>query len=408
MLPTPIALGRACAPGLGTRLAAVVAIIAGVASGCVSIEVDGPAEVQVADSPAPTRVASAAPPPSVQAPPAALPTPPRPTPPAPPRVRALAGPIRGAALGLHAQDPAHDYGPRLAEIAELGADWVLLCFNFYQEKVDSVEVAIDDPRTQTWERITRAIRQAHDCGLRVALLPVILIRQPGEHDWRGTIAPTDRAHWYASYDRLLARIATLAEDEQVALLSVGSELNSMQTDRDEWVALIERTRERFSGALTYSVNWDSITAPGFYHALDYVGMTTYFSLTQSNEPTVAEMVERWRALREDLVAWQTHVGKPLIFTEVGFPSQDGANRDPWNYYISEQVDIAEQRDCFEAFTRVWIDEPALTGVFFYNWFEDGGESDRGYSPRGKPALEVIRRWFRPGGAPAPSSRSEEP
>jgi len=36
------------------------------------------------------------------------------------------------------------------------------------------------------------------------------------------------------------------------------------------------------------------------------------------------------------------------------------------------------------------------GVYFFDWFEEGGPEDSSYSPRGKPALEVIRAYLRDG------------
>ena len=85
----------------------------------------------------------------------------------------------------------------------------------------------------------------------------------------------------------------------------------------------------------------------------------------------------------------------VLRTEVGFASQDGINKDPWNYYISKTVDLQEQADCYQAFTDVWFHVPALSGVLFYNWFGRGGGEDIGYTPRGKPALKILRRWFKP-------------
>ena len=39
-------------------------------------------------------------------------------------------------------------------------------------------------------------------------------------------------------------------------------------------------------------------------------------------------------------------------------------------------------------------EPALEGVFFYELWGDGGRADTGYTPRGKPASEVLSRYYK--------------
>ncbi|MEM7165271.1 MAG: hypothetical protein AAF581_07395 [Planctomycetota bacterium] len=299
----------------------------------------------------------------------------------------------GVALGLFSADKAYDYRMLLQEIADTGAGWVSLCINFYQDKVDSSEVGIDAPHTATWERITCTIRQAHALGLRVFIFPILLIQNPGENDWRGTIQPTNRDAWYSGYHALILRIAKLAAAEKAEMLSIGSEFNSMQTDTARWRALIADVRAVYPGLVTYSVNWDSLEDPEFFDALDIIGMTTYFSLTDKDDPTVAELQAKLTEIRDDVLTWQFQHKMPLLFTEVGFPSQDGANKDPWNYYISTVPDLGEQRDCYEAFTNVWDGVPGLHGLFFYNWFGVGGAQDTGYTPRGKPAAAIIRQWF---------------
>ena len=50
--------------------------------------------------------------------------------------------------------------------------------------------------------------------------------------------------------------------------------------------------------------------------------------------------------------------------------------------------------CFEAFIAVWDKHPQLEGVYFYEWWGKGGETDTHYTPKGKPAEKVIRRWYK--------------
>ncbi len=301
--------------------------------------------------------------------------------------------MRGIVLGVFATEPDYDYRTPLAEIRATGAPWVSLCVNYYQLRADSTEIGIAEPHTPSDQRLAEIIADCRALGFRVLLFPIVLISQPEKDDWRGTLAPADRAAWFRSYGDLVARLAGVAERTGVSLFSIGSELLSLETDRESWLAIIAAVRSKYSGALTYSANWDSLAGPAFLDALDCVGVTTYFSLTTKNDPSIAELCAAWEPYREDLLVWQAHLGLPLIFTEVGFASQDGNNKDPWNYFISERVDLGEQRDCFEAFNRVWLGEGRLAGAFFYNWFGDGGPSDTGYALEGKPGLAVVRQWF---------------
>ena len=83
----------------------------------------------------------------------------------------------------------------------------------------------------------------------------------------------------------------------------------------------------------------------------------------------------------------------MLISEIGYASQNGNNKDPWNYLMTQEVDLQEQLDCFNAFNTVWLNHSALSGVFFYEWFGEGGECDTGYTPRNKPALQAIKKWF---------------
>ena len=68
-----------------------------------------------------------------------------------------------------------------------------------------------------------------------------------------------------------------------------------------------------------------------------------------------------------------------------------AGARPWDYTTGTARDDGEQRRCYEAAIKTWANTPGLQGVFFWNWFPDG---DRGYTPRGKPAEQVLRSWYR--------------
>ena len=84
----------------------------------------------------------------------------------------------------------------------------------------------------------------------------------------------------------------------------------------------------------------------------------------------------------------------MIFTELGYRSVRHAAARPWDEVTKGELDLEMQRRCYEAFARVWNGERALAGVVFWNWVDGlGGSTDRGYTPRGKPAASVMARWF---------------
>jgi hypothetical protein len=99
-----------------------------------------------------------------------------------------------------------------------------------------------------------------------------------------------------------------------------------------------------------------------------------------------------------VLRWQQRVGKPLLFTEIGWCSQEGAASEPWNYFHKQKATPAgleEQRNCYHAFLKTWADTPEVGGMIWWEWNDDrGGPEDYNYTPRGKPAEKVLSDWLR--------------
>ncbi|MBP6844077.1 MAG: hypothetical protein KA201_10065, partial [Kofleriaceae bacterium] len=63
------------------------------------------------------------------------------------------------------------------------------------------------------------------------------------------------------------------------------------------------------------------------------------------------------------------------------------------YLRGTAIDLEEQRRAFAALAAAWAGEPALAGLFVWEWSGAGGADDGGYTPRGKPAACELRAWF---------------
>jgi hypothetical protein len=316
---------------------------------------------------------------------------------APPTRAATPAPLqRGIALGLFAEDPGWSYRPLLDEIRATGADHVELVVAWYLDDVAATEVREHPRFSAPASAIERAIADAHAAGLKVLLFPILRLEHPASpDDWRGTLRPRDRAAFFASYRRALVALARLAERSRVELVSVGSELSTLDGERAPWLPLIDAVRAVYRGPLTYSGNWDHFRKVAFYDRLDYAGLCAYFALAPDGaHPTDEDLVRSWRDLRIELERFGARVGRPLLFTEVGYLSQRGAASWPWAEGASQPVDLDEQRRCYAAFRRVWRGA-TLGGVYFWNWYGWGGATSGGYTPRGKPASEEIRKFFAP-------------
>jgi hypothetical protein len=58
-------------------------------------------------------------------------------------------------------------------------------------------------------------------------------------------------------------------------------------------------------------------------------------------------------------------------------------------------DVDEQTRGFQAFRQAWTAHgqahSRLAGLYVWNWYGYGGPATTSYTPRGKPAVEVIRQ-----------------
>ena len=87
------------------------------------------------------------------------------------------------------------------------------------------------------------------------------------------------------------------------------------------------------------------------------------------------------------------MGLPIFFSEVGYPSHSRALDTPWNQYQGQQIDVESQKRGYEAFIATFSGDQQIRGVFFYALHRDGGLRDAGYTPIGKPAEEIIRKYL---------------
>ena len=300
---------------------------------------------------------------------------------------------RGVALGLFAEDVGFSYRPLLREIAALGATHVSLIVPLYQSDAASSALALHTRFSPTLELLADTIRAARRERLEVTVFPIVRLSNPGPGEWRGTLAPKNRGAWFKSYGELLGDLAAVAAQTGATRLVVGSELSTLDGDLDPWRPLIERLRAVFPGKLIYSANWDHYRDAKLFELVDEEGVVAYFRLRESvKEPaTEAALVAAWRRHKDELLRWHGDHERPLVLTEVGYRSRAGSTVAPWDETSGGIPDLEEQRRAFAAFRQVWAGEPRLEGAYVWNWYGWGGKDSVGYTPRGKPAEQEVRR-----------------
>lgn len=236
------------------------------------------------------------------------------------------------------------------------------------------------------EGIADVAAEAHRRGMRVLLKPQIWTGRgfTGDLDYREPVA---RGRWFTDYGRFIDHYTAVATRIHADLLAVGVEFGRLSVYEREWRGIIARARRGYTGPLTYAANFGpEFEDLRFWDALDYIGLNNYYPLPDDlrTDSVVA---------RVEAVARRS--GKPVIFTEVGFPSVVGANREPWaepRRALSPQA----QAECYEAVFRAFYDKPWFAGMYWWKVGTSafGGTDDGSNTPWRKPAMEVVGRWYR--------------
>jgi hypothetical protein len=305
---------------------------------------------------------------------------------------------RGAALGLFSEDPEWSYADMIGEMKAAGVSHVAVVVPYYIKNDRACEIYRHPRFSVPMGTVERTISDVRAAGMEVMLFPILRVEDKSNGGWRGTLAPTDVDAFYRNYTAFILEFARLAQRLAVPIMSVGSELSTMDVHEDRWRTLIAKVREIYGGALTYSANWDHFREVRFFDALDYAGVTGYFELADKEkaleeDPPLEQLIHAWREVYMAMMRWQHKIGRPIILTEVGYLSQRGAAARPWDEGADEPLDLELQRRCYEAVRRVWDGEDRLAGLYFWNWFGWGGPTSKEYTPRNKPAAAEVSRWY---------------
>ncbi len=310
----------------------------------------------------------------------------------------------------------------LRDAKDAGISHVSLVVPVYQHSDSSSDI-FPGADTPTDASLISAIQYAHSLGLKVMLKPHL--GSFNGSNWRATISASDRDNWFRNYGTMLNRLGDIGKQEGVEAICIGTELISMATftsnpdNTQRWNTMIADLRTHFSGKLTYSSNWggsdfaEEVPHIGFWPALDFIGISGYYPLAQgSGDPSMDQLVGSLSYWNEQKVKpISTQYGKPVIFTEIGYRSIQGAHETPWDGGIQRPYDGEAQRELYEAMFQFWNSQPHIVGAYIWNWDsrpEYGGSGNTDYTPQHKPAEDVMRNWFGSNTNPDPDPATTTP
>jgi hypothetical protein len=296
-----------------------------------------------------------------------------------------------------------DFGKSMKNLRNLGANWVSISvFEFMQTKNSNNISPISNttwPATASFPSLRHAIKEAKSLGMKVSLRPIIDVL---DGTWRGKIQPENWTKWFINYQAIIHKYAVLSQEENVNLFVVGTEIASSQPYTTEWETIISDTRVYFHGPITYAANWNQVNPYGvddltFWDKLDYIGVDAYYPLTNSNcNPTVDDLKNGWSSWTGKLEQLHQASGKEIFFNEIGYKSVNGTNFQPSNWRFLGKIDLDEQARCYQATLQVFQNQSWFKGWFWWTWEVNpnaGGPSDRGYTPQGKPAENILKNYY---------------
>ena len=261
-------------------------------------------------------------------------------------------------------------------VRSLHANTVALCFQIYPivttpggSVVTTNTVGIGDA-TPSPAYLGEVVDLAHRAGLKVQLRPLInedLLASPAVGSWRGAIAPTDPAAWFASYTSVLKPFMAMARRHTAEAFVVGAEMTSMVKRNRYWVPLINLTK-RLSGAeVIYESNWnprESLPATSF-------GMEFYQpvqGLTSLSEATVANFTSAMEAnLASTNLGAMPVPNSRVILSEVAVGARDKGWVQPWNPSFdpaTQTIIRSVQANWFTAACNT-VHDLGLNGLFFW-------------------------------------------
>jgi hypothetical protein len=307
-------------------------------------------------------------------------------------------PVEGPLLGLNLTAYSADgYSTPEAErgmktLADLGSTAVTLVPTWYMKSAKANRIAPDSDKTPTDDSLIKSIQWARDNGLKVVIKPHVDVI---DETYRGEIQPRNRDLWYRSYGEFIDHYASLAASQSADLFVIGTELKTMSSETDRWRAVAQTVRDRFYGPITYAANWDEVDQVQFWDDLDAIGVDAYYPLASEDDPTptLESLKSAWDGVAAQLESKSEQWGRPVILTEVGYPSQLGAAAKPYEV-TGQPADQEAQARAYRATFNVLNGADWLEGISWWSWRADPSPNENtevDYTPQGKVAQGELAR-----------------
>lgn len=332
---------------------------------------------------------------------------------------------RGVTFGFCARNGYYESPAARLEVdrmADLGVRWVCLVVTDMQESATSPRVFRDYENTPSDVEVVQIIDYIHGKGMKVHLRSMIecydghgrtQVWFPRDAERIPGRRSTAMGQWFDCLRHRARHYARIATRAGVEMLGLDSELDRLVQFNSEWKGVVAAAREHYRGTLTschtHGVDFlkDLERPDHWFGDLDLLQTSFYHPSAREHGVSVESRVEFLRPKVELYRRMAAKLGKPIMFGEMGCTSSHAGATKPSGWSGDGGYEPSEQADHLEAVLRSFWDEPWWAGFYWWKWdeqnarpqFRNDPAGDKGFTVWGKPAAEVMKKWF---------SRSERP
>jgi hypothetical protein len=291
-------------------------------------------------------------------------------------------------------------GPELEALKTTGADALSQTPFGWQTEKNKPEIRWDTHNeNKWWGESSQGIKATFDSSARHGIMNMLKPHLWVRGSWPGEIAMQNEAdweEWFANYTGFILDYAVMAEEHQIPMLCVGTELEMTSEREADWRKVIAEIRKVYSGKLIYAANFTEFEQVKFWDALDYIGIQAYFPLSTKADPDLSDLKSGWKKSIGRIDKVVRKYQKTVMFTEIGYCNTVDAAKEPWVWPNERrETELSEEMQalCYEAFFETAWKESWMAGVFFWKWYPEGKHREPDFSPQGKMAEQVMQKYF---------------
>ncbi|MDO9554503.1 hypothetical protein [Rhodonellum sp.] len=256
-----------------------------------------------------------------------------------------------------------------------------------------------DSEKMWWGESLEGVKVTTDLGREKGVESILKPHLWVRGQWPGAISmqsEEDWATWFGEYSEFIMYYAKYAQEHQIPVLCIGTELELTSKREADWRKIISEIRAVYKGEITYAANFTEYEQIEFWDALDYIGIQAYFPLSEKSNPNLQTLVKSWNKKIKEIEKVQKRFQKPVLFTEIGYCNTIDASVEPW-VWPNERKDVALSEEmqalCYQAFFETAWKMDWLAGAYFWKWYPQPRDRQPDFTPQNKLAQEVMRSFY---------------